>query len=758
MSQSGSADTGPAFSVIVPAHDEQAVIERCLRGLAGPAAAEAQIVVVANGCADDTAGVARRFADASGGDVTVLELAEASKSAALNAGDGAARHFPRIYLDADIVISAGDLRSLRDTLLTAEGPAVASPAIRFRTGSSSPPVRAYYRTYAQTPYVREGLIGLGVYGLNRAGRALFTDFPPITADDLFVQRLFRPGQRLTSPGHFDVQVPRDLRSLVRVRRRTTAGNRELAALPDLPEAPSLDGETTTGATLSALLPLARGGPRQAMDVAAYAGIVLAGRVLSRRRTTWARDDSTRGDSTRGDSTRGDSTRAGATVDDEAFGSTGAPSGRRVAYLVSQYPSISHAFIEREILALREIGWLVDSYSVRRCPPEELISATMRAENAHTRALQEGSRPLLAARAGKVLLTHPRAFATALAVALRSGPNSPRAKAFQLFYLAEAALLYRAMLPRAARHLHVHFANNGADIARLATAFANSVHHRDGDRWTWSIAMHGPTEFADPVAHDLPAKFDATDAVAAITRYCAAQVDALLPEGSHTTVRVVPMSVDTQAYRPRPARPRPAGEAPSEPDAALRVLYVGRLVPEKRPGDLLRAIADEPALSCRVRIIGAGPLRESLQEQIRELGLSHRVDLLGPVSQAELPDQYAWSDVVVLPSEAEGLPVVLMEAMASGRPVVTTPVAGIPELVIDGENGTLIAPGDTSALAKALLRLANDASLREGWGRAARNAVLRGHDSARTVQLLSQALTDVTAGGSTEADPAVRGEG
>lgn len=282
--------TAATASVVIPAHDEARVIDRCLQALHAIAppgeSTPLDVVVVANGCSDDTAHVARRHPG-----VTVLDLPTGSKRLALNAGDAVATAFPRIYLDADIVLDPAALAGLVAGLSTPE-PVVASPHLRFVTQGATWPVRAFYATYARLPYVADGLIGLGVYGLSRAGRDRFGDFPDVAGDDLFVQRLFAPSERLITPGEFHVRVPRDLGNLVKVRTRVARGTAELAAAALAEEG---DFSRTRGRTARALARLVRTEPHLAPAAAVYVAVGLAAHARARRpdTATWQRDDSTR---------------------------------------------------------------------------------------------------------------------------------------------------------------------------------------------------------------------------------------------------------------------------------------------------------------------------------------------------------------------------------------------------------------------------------------------------------------------------------
>ena len=220
----------PRASIIIPAHDEGTILGRLLDGIA-PLADDHDVLVVANGCTDDTADVARARPWCR-----LIEVEEASKIAALNAGDAAARTFPRIYLDADVTVGADTVRELVAAL---EGPEaiVASPAVRIDATGASAFARAYQRVWALTDYRLENHTGSGIYGLSEAGRRRFGAFPDIISDDLYVRLLFAPHERRVSPGApFTVYAPRTARAQVRRLSRAMAGELQLAQrFPELRE-------------------------------------------------------------------------------------------------------------------------------------------------------------------------------------------------------------------------------------------------------------------------------------------------------------------------------------------------------------------------------------------------------------------------------------------------------------------------------------------------------------------------------------------
>lgn len=280
--------TGVRCSVVMPAHDEAAVLSERLGGLVAslpPGAVE--VVLVANGCTDDTAVVARRIPG-----VRVVELREPSKTAALNSGDEEATAFPRIYLDADIRISGAALLELAAALRT-EQPLVAAPRATFDLTGCSWPVRAFFAVFRRLPYAGDGLVGLGVYGFSEAGRQRFGAFPDVVADDLYVQRLFSAEERRTVDAVFEIVVPRTVGGLLAVRTRVARGNRELAGRT---AGLGIEPGSTTLGTAGGLARVV--GRRPWLLPAAVVYVVVTAVARSRARqaaggAVWERDDSSR---------------------------------------------------------------------------------------------------------------------------------------------------------------------------------------------------------------------------------------------------------------------------------------------------------------------------------------------------------------------------------------------------------------------------------------------------------------------------------
>jgi glycosyltransferase involved in cell wall biosynthesis len=276
-------------SIIIPAHNEQAVVARGIQALARDAGADSyQVIVVANGCSDDTARVARRAWDR----VDVVETDIPSKSNALNLGDAKATGFPRFYMDADIELSR-DAISIMSSRMIETGALAAAPAMEMRFSDTSWPVRAYYRVWQELPYVKEGMIGLGIYALSEEGRRRFGRFPSIIADDGYVRRLFKPHERIcVEECRSIVTAPSTLWGLIKIKTRSRLGRYELSE--EFPELSQNEPKDYVGA----IWELVRR-PATWPALVVYVGVNLIARLratrMHRRRAhdVWERDDSSR---------------------------------------------------------------------------------------------------------------------------------------------------------------------------------------------------------------------------------------------------------------------------------------------------------------------------------------------------------------------------------------------------------------------------------------------------------------------------------
>jgi colanic acid/amylovoran biosynthesis glycosyltransferase len=408
----------------------------------------------------------------------------------------------------------------------------------------------------------------------------------------------------------------------------------------------------------------------------------------------------------------------------------------VAYLISRYPWLSHTFITREVTELRRLGMEIETVSVRAPADEEVLSYADRCERTQTHVLVPPRMTTLLTAHLRALSRRPAAYFSTLSYALRLRAGGPRAAIWQLFYFAEAILLWHHCVRRGTRHIHAHFANVSADVAMLAARFGGSGGDRGG-RWTWSFSMHsqvaqrgdGATDFYDVVRHRLRAKVEQALFVACVSDFERSRLMTLVDPDHWRKLRVVRCGVDIDEFRP-PRRDERA-------DARLRILTVGRMLALKGHALLLEAVALRRAAGSPVRLtlVGDGPVREQLERLASDLGIDGDVTFAGAVASDRIHAYYAAADVFCLPSLAEGIPVVLMEAMATGLPVVATRIAGIPELVREGECGLLVVPGRGDVLAEALARLADSRELRRAMGTAARGRVAAEFERQRSARRL-----------------------
>lgn len=383
---------------------------------------------------------------------------------------------------------------------------------------------------------------------------------------------------------------------------------------------------------------------------------------------------------------------------------------RVAYLVNQYPKVSHTFIRREILALERLGLVVQRFALRGWD-EELFDA----EDLHERditqyVLREGLVRLILA-IGSILVTRPRQFIAALVLATRMGRRADRPLPYHWVYLAEACMIAVWIRQSGAVHLHAHFGTNSAEVAMLVATLAETP---------YSFTVHGPEEFDRPQCIGLAEKVRRAAFVVAISSYCRSQIFRWIDHSHWDKVHVVHCGLDA-AFRNYVA---------SSSSSAARLVCVGRLCEQKGQLLLIAAarIVHDRGGSFELVLAGDGEMRSTVEELVRKLSLERHVRITGWISGEQVRHEILQARALVLPSFAEGLPVVIMEAMALRRPVLSTYVAGIPELVVDGKSGWLFPAGDVECMAAAMLAcLAAPQTQLEAMGASAQGRVLARHD-------------------------------
>jgi colanic acid/amylovoran biosynthesis glycosyltransferase len=356
---------------------------------------------------------------------------------------------------------------------------------------------------------------------------------------------------------------------------------------------------------------------------------------------------------------------------------------RVAYLVNQYPSVSHTFIRREIHALERRGMKVTRFALRGWDAP-LPDQDDQQERQLTRyVLKQGPLPLLGALLA-ISLMRPLCLIRALALIWRMGRRAERPFAAHLVYLAEACLLAWWLRSSDIGHLHAHFGTNSAEVAML-------VHVLGGPRW--SFTAHGPEEFDKARLIGLSEKMKRAAFVIAVSSFGRSQLFRYIEHQHWKKIFVVHCGLDPAAF----------SDVPSY-SLSRRFVCVGRLCEQKGQLLLIEAFRRllERGIDAQLTFAGDGELRPAVVALIQLHRLEVNVDVTGWISNNEVQNQILAARALVLPSFAEGLPVVIMEAMALRRPVISTFVAGIPELVHDGEHGWLVPAGDVEALLDALL--------------------------------------------------------
>ena len=383
---------------------------------------------------------------------------------------------------------------------------------------------------------------------------------------------------------------------------------------------------------------------------------------------------------------------------------------RIAYFINQYPKVSHSFIRREILALERQGFAVQRIALRGWDAE-LVDAEDESERSKTHYVLQGGVQSLLMPVLQALRAQPRRFLAALWLALRMGQRADRSWPYHLIYLAEACRLLPWLQAFGAEHVHAHFGTNSTEVVMLAQALGGP---------TYSFTVHGPEEFDKPQFIHLGEKVRRAAFVAAISSYGRSQLFRWVEHAHWAKVKVVHCGLE-RAFHDVPEVPMPA---------VPRLVCVGRLCEQKGQLLLLEAARLLAAQGVEFELVlaGDGEMRAEIETLIADYGLQARVRITGWISSEQVRAEILAARALVLPSFAEGLPVVIMEAMALRRPVLSSYVAGIPELVRPGENGWLYPAGAVDELAAALADcLAQPAEVLQRMGEAAYQRVLERHN-------------------------------
>ncbi len=390
---------------------------------------------------------------------------------------------------------------------------------------------------------------------------------------------------------------------------------------------------------------------------------------------------------------------------------------KIAYITGEYPRATDTFILREVQGLRKLGMDVITCSVRTTSVEQHVGPEQKSEAEATfKILDTAKRPITLFTSHLRAMRQPARYFRALRLAMRTSPPGFRNHVYQFFYFLEAAVLADHLRREGVDHLHNHIAKSSCTVAMVTSEMSGI---------SYSFTLHGPDIFFEPHHWRLDAKIKTAAFVCCISDFCRSQAMLFSDPSDWTKLHIIHCGVEPERYAPETRAARPT------------LLFVGRLAAVKGVPVLFDALATviQQHPDVLLRLVGDGPERQKLEATAADLGLQDHVEFCGYKSQAEVAEALSTTDVFVLPSFAEGVPVVLMEAMASQVPVITSKIAGVPELVEDGVSGLLLPPGAVGPLADALNTLLGDADMRAAMGKAGREKVARNFVSAKEAEKL-----------------------
>jgi colanic acid/amylovoran biosynthesis glycosyltransferase len=398
---------------------------------------------------------------------------------------------------------------------------------------------------------------------------------------------------------------------------------------------------------------------------------------------------------------------------------------RIAYLTTHYPSPSHTFIAGEIRGLEDLGIAVSPISVNAVPTHELLTDLDLTESARTFYVKSQRRAAIARRVLWFSVCRPGSVARALGLVRRMVGWDVHAMVWHVFHIVEAILVLHHCEAVGAGHIHSHFGGLPSTVALYASEL--SVH--GGVRSvTWSVTVHGFHEFTNERSSLLQQKVRRAQFVVCVSDFTRSQLMRISEDPTTwANIHVVRCGIDIERFRflPRPASDR------------FRIMTTARLVAEKGLSVLFDAAAILVArgVSIEVVVVGDGPARAGLAAYAASIGIGDRVLWTGFQPPSEVFRRLQEADVFCLPSFGEGLPIVLMEAMAVGVPVVATYLGGIPELVQNGLTGQVVPASRADLLADALALLAHNSPKRDALVKAARNQIEERHELHQSARQL-----------------------
>jgi len=365
---------------------------------------------------------------------------------------------------------------------------------------------------------------------------------------------------------------------------------------------------------------------------------------------------------------------------------------KIGYLTNQYPKVSHSFVRREIQALERQGVEIKRYSVRDSA-ESLIDQQDIAEHKITTTLLNYSIPLIAKLVFKNFIKKPIQLLKLFLKTLSLGVNTESGIIKHLIYLVEAVLLAELLQKDNIQHLHAHFGTNSTTVAMLACKLVDIP---------FSFTVHGPEEFDKPAFISLPYKIKQAAFVVAISSFGRSQLFRLVENEYWHKIKIVHCGLE-------PAFFEQTSTENTEPSASKNTMVcIGRLCEQKGQVLIVEAlnILHKSDVDFHLTLVGDGEMRKGIEEKIKQYNLTDKVTIAGWMTSDQVKEQINKAKFTLLPSFAEGLPVVLMESMSLRKPAISTYIAGIPELITHNENGWLVPAGDIQALAETIKNVLN----------------------------------------------------
>lgn len=389
---------------------------------------------------------------------------------------------------------------------------------------------------------------------------------------------------------------------------------------------------------------------------------------------------------------------------------------KIAYLTTMYPAVSHTFIRREILALETLGHEVVRFAIRS--PEVCVDEDDSVEYRKTTYILKSSPIFMLASVFQSVLSSPRGFFNALVQSLKMYYKSERGFITHLAYFVESCVLVKLMKKHHTERVHVHFGTNATAVALLAKMMSNV---------RYSFTVHGPDEFDAPIGLSLRDKIEHSEFVAGISNFCVSQMKRWVGHEFWEKLKIIRCSVDAKFL-----------DDPPPTSSSNQLVCVGRLSAQKGHFVLMSAfkklLIEFPY--AKLVLAGDGEMRSELEKFIETERLQDNIFITGWVDGGTVRKHLSHSKGLVLPSFAEGLPVVIMEAFALQRPVITSTIAGIPELVVNGENGLLITPNDEQQLLEAMIKIFTMSEKElHVMGQHGRAAVMAAHNIEKEAQKL-----------------------